>query len=590
MTDMIGGTNFETKWGAYIFLTYYLFPREIAVSLDQPARVTAGGFQGRTTSSDEELRAHGFDVRVDQSSDGVTTARGLRTLAIRKQVDPAWFSSKRDTLIAFLLPLLTALAGRWLFRFLFPSLASRLPLLEQLACALGLGMLALAGLTLGTKLCGFHGYGLVLVVTALGAGAEAWCHRADYANGLTGGFSNALRAPIAAVLLVTALLVFLILFRLAGLQGLIEFDAVMSWALKAKLLHLFTGSELVRWFSTARLAHAHLDYPTLVPCLHAATYDSLGHVNEFVTKFWPSWMLLFLLAGLRSLNRGGNGWIHGPYFLLLALLLLPATQRYVQWEGATMPMVFFTVLGATQCAVAQLEKDRSRLVLGLTLLFGAAMAKFEGFIFLTLAVGWLLLLPSARSLLKPFKPGWGILGLWLLAALPFLCLRLRIPVLAYESNWAGYALHNPGATLASWPRILFLVLARQWVAPDFAEWSVEAGHLRWAGHWKGLSSLCDPSTLGLPWLCLLLSVALWFACPARRGAALWLFAVVASAVVALSGIFACFSGLLGFAQVLAVYVDSEAAPRYLFPVLVAWAASLATLMFVPKSMAFPGPV
>ena len=110
-------------------------------------------------------------------------------------------------------------------------------------------------------------------------------------------------SPVATTLVLAGLLVFLILFRLAGLQGLIEFDAVMAWALKAKILHLYTGSELVQWFSNPRLAHAHRDYPTLVPSLHAATYDSLGHVNEFVTKFWPTWMLLLVLAALASVNR-----------------------------------------------------------------------------------------------------------------------------------------------------------------------------------------------------------------------------------------------------------------------------------------------
>jgi hypothetical protein len=134
------------------------------------------------------------------------------------------------------------------------------------------------------------------------------------------------------------------------LLGLVEFDAVMGWALKAKILHGYTGAELVKWFSTPRLALAHLDYPTLVPSLHAATYDSVGHVDEFVTKFWPVWMLLLLLGALASLNRGRRAWVHGPYYFLLGLLLLPATQNYVQMEGATMPMVFFTVLGMIQCA------------------------------------------------------------------------------------------------------------------------------------------------------------------------------------------------------------------------------------------------
>ena len=74
-------------------------------------------------------------------------------------VNPAWFASNSDTVIAFLLPLLTALAGMWLFRLLFSTLSGQMPLLEQLACGLGLGMMAVAALTLGVKLCGFHGRG-----------------------------------------------------------------------------------------------------------------------------------------------------------------------------------------------------------------------------------------------------------------------------------------------------------------------------------------------------------------------------------------------------------------------------------------------
>jgi hypothetical protein len=232
----------------------------------------------------------------------------------------------------------------WLFRFLFPTLGVQMPLLEQLACGLGLGMMAVAALTLGVKLCGFSGRGLILSVTVVGAIAEMWRNRKAYWTGMVAGYWKVVRSPIAIAILVTGSLVFLILFRLAGVQGLVDGDA-MRWMLKAKIMHLYTGNELVQWFSNPRLAHAHLDYPTLVPSLHAATYDSLGHVDEFVTKFWPTWMLFFLIAALVSLNRAGNNWRHVASFALLGLLLLPVTQIYVQWEGSTLPMIFFTVMG-----------------------------------------------------------------------------------------------------------------------------------------------------------------------------------------------------------------------------------------------------
>ena len=452
MPDMTGPTNYG-KIGFYYFVTYYLFPREIGVSVDQPARQTKDGFLGRTAESDQEILDNGFDVRLDVAPDGSHVGcKVLRDLPIQKPVNPDWFGSNSDTAIAFLLPLLTALAGMWLFRLLFPALSGRMPLLEQLACGLGLGMMAVAALTLGVKLCGFSGRRLILAVTAVGGIAEIWHDRKAFLKGLADGFRKLVRSPVAIAILVAGLLVFLILFRLAGLQGLVEFDAVMAWSLKAKIMHLYSGRELVQWFSNPRLAHAHLDYPTLVPSLHAATYDSLGHVDEFVTKFWPTWMLLFLIAALASLNRGGKSRLHALHFALLGLLLLPVTQSYVQMEGGTLPMVFFTVLGFVQCALWLIEKDRARLGLGLTLLFGAAMTKFEGFIFLALVGGWILLLPSARPSLKPSPRLWRVLAFCFLAALPFLCLRVQIPSLHYESGWAGYALHHPGSTLCELAR------------------------------------------------------------------------------------------------------------------------------------------
>ena len=584
IANMTGPTNYS-KIGYFYFVTYYLFPREVAVSVDQPAHQTKDGFQGKPAESDQEIFDHGYDVKFDYSPEGTLYVKALWDFPVRVLTNPAWFDSNSDTALAFLLPLLTALAGMWLFRLLFPALSERMPLLEQLAYGLGLGMMAVAALTLGVKLCGWHGRGLILVLTAVGAIAEIWRDRNVYWTGITDGSRKMVRSPISAVFVIIGLLVFLVLFRIAGLEGLDETDAVMAWLLKAKILHLYTGSELVRWFSTPRLAQAHLDYPTLVPSLHAATFDSLGHVDEFVTKFWPAWMLLFLVAALASLNRAGKGRVYAPYFGILGVLLLPATQKYVQMEGGTLPMIFFTSLGFVNCALWLTGKDRARLGLGLTLLFGAAMAKFEGFIFLALVGSWMLLLPSARPPLKPSPGFWRVLGFWFLAALPFLCLRIQIPVLHHESGWAGYALHHPGITLSNWPGIFMILLARIFVSPDLATWSGEDGRLHWIGKWDGLSSLYNHPTLGLAWLCLLLSVALWFAFPARRRVIVWTLAMLVGALAAFSGVFASFVNITNLALVLG-YTADDVAGRYLLPVQLAWFATMMTMFFVEP----PAPV
>ncbi|MGO9002502.1 MAG: hypothetical protein ACLQHM_11080 [Limisphaerales bacterium] len=424
-----------------------------------------------------------------------------------------------------------------------------------------------------------------------------WRNRKPYLTGIIGGYGNTVCSPGKSAFFVSGLFVFLILFRLAGLQGLVELDAVMAWSLKAKILHLYTGNELVQWLSNPRLAHVHLDYPTLVPSLHAATYDSLGHVDEFVTKFWPTWLLLFLIGALASLTRAGKSWFHAPSFALLGLLLLPATQMFVQMEGGTLPMVFFTVMGFVQCALWLVGKDRARLGLGLTLLFGAAMAKFEGFIFLALVGSWMLLLPSARPSLKPSPRLWRVLAFCFLAALPFICLRVQIPSLHYESGWAGYALHHPGSTLSNWPGIFMMQLARLFVSPDFANWSGEGGRLHWIGRWDGFSSLYNHLTLGLAWLCLLLTVALWFAVPARRQVIVWILTMFVGATAALSGVFVSLVSIKGLAET-TLYTSDLDGGRYLLPVLLAWFATIMTLFFADLLIAtrqpndlpgFPGP-
>jgi hypothetical protein len=577
MTDMIGTTN--NNMGLFYCMTYYLFPREIGTSLDHKTRLINNGFLGDTSESDQEILTNGFDVRCDYLSGDRVSLKALKDLSLKFPANPGWFNSNYDTAVAFLLPLLTALAGMWLFRFMFLTLSRQTPLLEQLACSLGLGMMAVAALTLGVKLCGFSGRGLILFVTAVGGFAEMWRNRKPYWNGIIGGCRNTVCSPVKSAFFVSGLFVFLILFRRAGLQGLVEFDAIMAWSLKAKVMHLYYGSELVQWFSNPRLAGAHLDYPPLVPSLHAATYDSLGHVDEFVTKFWPAWMLLFLVAALASLNRAGNNWRHVSSFALLGLLLLPVVQVFVQYEGSTMPMIFFTVLGFVQCALWLAGKDRVRLGLGLTLLFGGAMTHFEGFIFLAMVGSWILLLPSARPSLKLSPPFWRILAFIILAALPFVCLRVQTPALNFESGWAGYALHNPGNTLSYWPGLFMILLAGGFLSSDFAHWSGEGGTFHWIGKWDGLSSLYNHSTLGLTWLCLLLTVALWFAIPARRQVIIWMLAMLIGALVAFSGVFACFVNITSTLAQIVNYNRDDIAGRYLMPMLLAWFTTMMTAVF-----------
>jgi len=587
---MTGRTNIINA-GLYFFVTYYLFPRDIAVSLDQPARFTRDGFIGRVSDSDAELASNRFDVvigtaQADASGTPMAKVWLLRELHLNPAVNPPWFRNGSDAMIAFLLPLLTALSGMALLRFLIPGLNQRMPFAEKLACGLGLGMAAVAALTLGIKLCGFHGHGVILAVTGVVSLVEIGCRRREMGTGLVAGFRVMIQNPVAMV----GVLVLLLIFRLASLEGMMEYDAVAGWMLKAKILHEYAGNEIIQWFSAPRLAHAHLDYPVLVPCLHAATYDSIGHVNEFVTKFWPAWMLLLLLVALASLNRNWNGWLPAPSFLFLGLLLLPAVQVYVRMEGGTFPMIFYTVLGFVQCAIWTVEKEPARLALGLVFLLGAALAKFEGFIFMVLAIFWLFVLAPRWPDLKSWRDWWRLPAFGLAALLPFLWLRVQIPVLHFESNWAAYGWDHPGTTLFNAPRLFLILLSRWFVSADLATWTAADGRLHWNGQWHGLSSLYNRPTLGLAWICLLMTIALWFNAPGRRRTVVWMLAVIVSTLAAFSVVFASFISITNLNQVLS-YISEEASGRYLLPLLLAWAATSLTLLFTPlSSSASPAPV
>ena len=142
-----------------------------------------------------------------------------------------------------------------------------------------------------------------------------------------------------------------------------------------------------------------------------------------------------------------------------------------------------------------------------------------------------------------------------------------------------------------------ILLARLFVSPDFANWSGEGGQLHWIGRWDGFSSLYNHSTLGLAWLCLLLTVALWFAVPARRQVIVWILAMFVGATAALSGVFASFVSIKGLTEVIGYTSDLDGG-RYLLPVLLAWFATMMTLFFADLLIAtrqpndlpgFPGP-
>lgn len=70
MGGMLGETN-GGRMGLYYFLRNYLFPRQLAISLDGKAVLTDHGAEGIPCDSPEELRKHGFDLFLNPTPDGM---------------------------------------------------------------------------------------------------------------------------------------------------------------------------------------------------------------------------------------------------------------------------------------------------------------------------------------------------------------------------------------------------------------------------------------------------------------------------------------------------------------------------------------
>ena len=501
---MLGPEN-SGKMGYFYFLNYYLFPREVALSLGQPPTYVMPGFmQGRDPASLDEVAKAGYDLFL-KPTDGQWESRALKPFpTMQPQPKPIAGS---DSLIAFLLPLAVAVAGTRLMRLLFKELETVLSLGEKLACGLALGIFFLTQTILGLRLAGAR------LENVLGIAVMIWALMEVI---MFFRLQRTQRPQFEVrhfwwLLLLPAMVMLWCLFRLAGTEGLQEFDAVAFWAFKAKILNHCAGVELWSWFKNPTLGYAHLDYPLTVSLMHAFTYGVIGHVNEFVTKFWNQWMLLLLGVAILGAGKFPNKqpWVIASVASIV--VLLPLSVEFTRMEGGTIPMFFFAVISSLQLALGMAENQPARIRLGLLLLMAAAMVKFEGIALLGFWGVLLLLDKDSRAVFWPVRRI-GLAGLLGLAGwMPYIIFRLNHPVLHPESAWLGILVKNLGTVLAIAPMTCLAFLSRRFLNNDFASWSsTDNQHAVWQGKWMGLESFADQATLGMGWLCVLALILAWW--------------------------------------------------------------------------------
>ena len=216
LADMLERENFS-QLGYYYNLTYYLFPREVAISLGEVPVFHLDWVAGRNPSSLEQVRQAGYDFAARFEPDQGSLA--VKPLGGRFQSMPEGKPKpipSHDWIIALLLPLAIAVAGSRIVRWLFRDLQGVLSTGELLASGLAVGALLMTQTTLGLRLLGLRWErALIALIMLWAVGEGVWVARRWRPPLL-----ELHRRQLWWLLLAPTALVLWCQFRLAGVLGL----------------------------------------------------------------------------------------------------------------------------------------------------------------------------------------------------------------------------------------------------------------------------------------------------------------------------------------------------------------------------------
>lgn len=304
---------------------------------------------------------------------------------------------------------------------------------------------------------------------------------------------------IAAAVAVT--LVCLAGLTLLFATPLLDWDARIIWALKAKILAA-ERTFLTDTFRDPYRLHIHPRYPLFVPWLAALP---AGFAGGFREMHFQAVVGLIAVLGVVQLYRLGreSGSRQGALLGALLMVLTAGWLRNLLTAGVELTLLLFLLL-SVQALWRWLERRRmADLVLAAVYLFGAASVKNEGLLLGLCLVGslGLVLLLRGGAWRRDLAAILALLALWgLLTAVWWWHLRF-IPPVSDENYMARL---RPEYLLDGLHRLPLLLREMAGHALDVGTW-----HFTWAGlplllgwAWRrGLRS--DPKALLLALVCLL---------------------------------------------------------------------------------------
>lgn len=373
--------------------------------------------------------------------------------------------------------------------------------------------------------------------------------------------------------------------RLSTLEGTLEFDAVVFWVFKAKILYLEQGQNLIRVLRDVNLGYAHMDYPMLVPCLYTLGYGLAGCVDEFVNKVWPFWMVVALCGGIISAARLWKNPRPLPIAVVTVIAFMPASLEFIRNEGGTIPMVFYTSMAALLIVAALYTENELAPAALVLVLAGCFATKFEGILFAGFTSCALLPVALRRGWFKN-KALWRGAAAAAICTVPYIIYRLARPVPNPESAWLHTGMATPGAVLHRFPQVWFLEVFARFFSPTLFRWQADNNHLQWVGHWTGWSSLINDQLAVLPWLLVaLLILTVVYKSRGRLVIAL-LSAVILALFTFLSFVVSC---LQKDDLQSAIDFACGIVGRYYYPFFTAWFLGTAALWFMDDRLPAPGP-
>lgn len=219
---------------------------------------------------------------------------------------------------------------------------------------------------------------VILLLGAIAAGTVIACRAKKRSICFTPPrFGRALLELFSLLLAIGLLLTIGITAIIAMSYPIFDWDALMIWGLKAKVLYGSALTPRPAYFTDLRYNFSHLDYPLLLPMLLAGAYGAVNSVQEQLAR---SVLPLLFFGQILTFYSGARLLVSRPAALLLTLLTIctPFAIHLSTLGSADMPLTTFRTAAAVSMLQWCIQRRRSDAIFCALFTLFAGLTKAEG--------------------------------------------------------------------------------------------------------------------------------------------------------------------------------------------------------------------